>query len=916
MKSVTKSVMACCALALLQSQTHAQSDPDPALNNPDKLAWNLFIQVNSRAGGANAVFETFASDTDTFKPNPQYPTGPTVASLRSPILPAIERAAALEEGAVLPALPPDTTGALEETRHNRPVFDFIVQNNLYKISGLKAAVGMTLSFPIDLLEVKANWIRIDQVPVWTNNQVSVAQAGQFFHINSDNSGAKFALVSMHVISKQVPNWTWATFENRFNPGRCDIVGCHDAFGAKDANVAPLKRQGQQYPDCVKTSDLSAMLGKADIEPAYVNYCLKGSQADFVDAAGLAIRLGNSVTEQGFVPSSSCMTCHSRAAFDNSGQARPSAGFLGSKGPLGPLDASWYWTFNAQPPIYQGMPGLQRRFTPTDFVWSIPFCAIDDFDRPAPAVELQREVSRARSGDAKSPVAIADSARDEPPGAVLIGDLDPDSTLALTLHFRRRSPAPRPGTAEDLARFKRGMSKAALEHQRRRTHARAAARIANFLSAEGVTVRSIDFASRRMEIEGPARVLTALFRAQVKIYSDGDRRFRARTGALHAPRHIAPWTRAIVGFDQRPLPARTAVASGDAAGAALWPRDVAALYGVPLDRDVSNVCVGVVALGGGYSPDDLKAAFAPFERDPPKIIEVSVAGAVNNFGEDDRLDQELALDLQVVATLLPGARIVVYFGSADQQGLADALDKAVHDTVNAPHVISLSWGVAEAHWTAPRREVVNAALCDAARLRVVVVAASGDSLATCAELDGKAHVWFPASSPYVLGCGGTTIRLEAGAIAQELVWKSGSTGTGGGVSDFFPVAAFQANAQVPPSISTGRAGRGVPDVAAMAAEEPGYRIVVGGEPLALGGTSAGTPLWAALIAIADASRTAPLGLVAPILYEKTDAMRPITLGDNKADGVGYSANPGWNACAGLGVPIGAQLIESLAAAPSG
>ena len=520
------------------------------------------------------------------------------------------------------------------------------------------------------------------------------------------------------------------------------------------------------------------------------------------------------------------------------------------------------------------------------------------------------MSRASS----SHVLFAGSARDEPPGARLVGDLDPEAPLALTLHFRRRSPAPPAGSAEDLARFRRPMSRLALEHQRARTHARAAARIATFLRDHGVTVRDIDFTSRRMEIEAPARVLTELFHAQVKLYTDGVRTFRARTGTLQAPRHIAPWTRAVVGFDQRPLPVRPAVEPGDAARA-LPPREVAALYGIPLDRDVSRQCVGILALGGGYKPEDLAAAFVPIGRPPPQITEVSVGGATNQFGENDRLDQELALDLQVIATLLPGARIVLYFAATSQQGIADALDKAVHDTANNPRVISVSFGVAELHWTDARREAVNASLCDAARLRVAVVAPAGDDLATCREPDGKAHVWFPASSPYVLSCGGTAVELSAATITEEKVWNIGGAGTGGGVSDFFPVASFQSTAAVPPSVNDGRAGRGVPDVAALASETPGYRIYVDNEAMALGGTSAGTPLWAAMIAIADAGRATPLGLVAPHLYATRGLTRPITQGDNKMNNVGYSAGPGWNACTGLGAPIGASLVESLAAAAS-
>ena len=516
------------------------------------------------------------------------------------------------------------------------------------------------------------------------------------------------------------------------------------------------------------------------------------------------------------------------------------------------------------------------------------------------------MSRAKSSN----LVFAGSARAAPPNARQVGDLAPNATLALTLHFRRRSPAPPPGSKKDLTRFGRRMTRLALQLQRARTHARAAARIAGFLRTQGVTVGAIDLTSRRMAIEAPTRVLTALFHANVKIYTDGEHTFRARTGTLRVPRHIAPWTRAIVGFDQRPLPARPAVAGDDAANA-LSPRQIAALYGVPLDRDVSRQCVGVIALGGGYRAEDLAAAFAPTGLSPPKVTEVSVDGTTNQFGADDRADRELALDLQVVATLLPGAHVVVYFAAGNQQGLADALDKAVHDSVNNPQVISLSWGVAEVRWTAPRREVVNAALCDAARLRVAVVVAAGDSLATGAETDGKAHVWFPASSPYVLSCGGTAIQLSAGAISLETVWNVGTVGTGGGVSDFFPIAAFQAKAAVPLSVNDGHSGRGVPDVAALAAVSPGYRIIVGDSALALGGTSAGTPLWAAMIVIADSARATPLGLVTLYLYATPNLMRPVTQGDNKINNVGYVATKGWSACVGLGTPIGAQLIEGLA-----
>jgi hypothetical protein len=332
------------------------------------------------------MFETWASDTDTFQPNPQFPAAPTPLSLRRPILPQVIREGVQGAGGLLPALPPGISqGVTEETRRNKPAFDFIVQNNLYKISGLKAAFGKNLSFPVETIEVKANWIPVSDIPAFTNNRVTAAQVSQLYHVNSAG-GVAYALVAMHVISKLVPNWTWATFEHRLNPARCDILGCKDAFGAQTVFVPSNAAAAQGYPDCAKTPSLTDMLNQADIDPVYQNYCLKASQSDFVDNAGLDIRVGNSVTEDGFVATASCMTCHGRAAFGKTGKATSQAGFLsfgpnGAVGPLGPIQPAWYWSFSGQPPIFEGKPGLSRTGTSADFVWSIPFCAIDDMQTP-------------------------------------------------------------------------------------------------------------------------------------------------------------------------------------------------------------------------------------------------------------------------------------------------------------------------------------------------------------------------------------------------------------------------------------------------------------------------------------------------------------------------------------------------------
>jgi kumamolisin len=519
------------------------------------------------------------------------------------------------------------------------------------------------------------------------------------------------------------------------------------------------------------------------------------------------------------------------------------------------------------------------------------------------------------------VPLVGSDRVAPEGATLIGDVDPDEPITIVVHVKRRTPDRfQVGSEGDLARLAKPVTRRALAGERRRTHARATARIRKLAGQSGLTVERIDFVARIVVLQGTAQQMAEIFGATLRIYDDGQHRFRARVGQLVVPAEIAPFVRAILGFDQRPMHATkpfVRAEAGMAGGAGLWPAKMAALYGVPLDHDVSKVCVGIIALGGGYLASDLAAAAAATRSAPPVVIDMPQGGNDGAYGGGTTADKEIALDLQVLAGLLPKAKIVVYFAGNSIDSLTGAIHQAVFDDVNRPQVISVSWGSAEKFWTDTGRDAMQAVLADAARLRVSVLFAAGDELATGGLSDRKVHVWFPASSPYAIGCGGTltTLAPGEGSIATEEVWKEGFSGTGGGISDVFPVPAYQSQLALPPSQNDGAVRRGVPDVACAAASTPGYRIVVGGVEMALDGTSAATPLWAALIAIANVARGEPVGRLNSVLYANPGAFRPIIQGDNRVSGKGYQAgpNPGWNACTGLGVPKGADIIAALTAA---
>jgi kumamolisin len=398
-------------------------------------------------------------------------------------------------------------------------------------------------------------------------------------------------------------------------------------------------------------------------------------------------------------------------------------------------------------------------------------------------------------------------------------------------------------------------------------------------------------------------------------------YRVREGSIYLPAELQGYVVAVLGLDNRPQArphfrvlggAGTAVEAAQSkgfarphvGGSSFTPVEVGQLYQFPQGVTASNQTIGIIELGGGYREADLSAYFKSLGQKPPKVIAVPVGSGKNHPTRDPQgPDGEVMLDIEVAGAVAPGARIVVYFAPNTDQGFLDAIAHAIHDTKYKPSVISISWGSAEVNWTAQAMTALDEACQSAVALGVTITAAAGDNGSSDGIKDGKNHVVFPASSPHVLACGGTTLHSGSPVISSEVVWGA----TGGGVSNFFPLPAWQAASNVPKSnVATG--GRGVPDVAGNADPQTGYAIRVDGQRLVFGGTGAAASLWAGLIAVANQHNGRASGFIQPALYAARNkgALRDTAQGDNGS----FKAGPGWDACTGLGSPIAPLVISAI------
>jgi kumamolisin len=428
----------------------------------------------------------------------------------------------------------------------------------------------------------------------------------------------------------------------------------------------------------------------------------------------------------------------------------------------------------------------------------------------------------------------------------------------------------------------------------------------------LTVIEVAPERRTVRLQGTAADMSKAFEVSFERYELEGTQYRARTGSVMVPAEMASSIEAVLGLDDRPhVQAHFRVQTAAANAISYTPRQVAQLYQFPLDADGTGQTIGILELGGGFRPADLKTYFSSIGVKEPTVIAVSVDKGKNSPTTANSADGEVLLDIEVSGAIAPGARIVVYFAPNTTAGFQDLLTTAIHDKTNKPSVISTSWGGPESTWTAQAMTAFDTAAMDAALLGVSLCASSGDNGSSDGVTDGANHVDFPASSPHILGCGGTNLQSANGAISSETVWNEGAQGgsTGGGFSAQFPLPAFQSSAGVkPPSAG----GRGVPDVSGDADPETGYQVLVDGQSMVIGGTSAVSPLWSGLIALLNQKLGKPVGFLLPALYalsSSTKAFHDITQGSNGS----FSAGPGWDACTGLGSPSGENLFAALGGA---
>lgn len=320
-----------------------------------------------------------------------------------------------------------------------------------------------------------------------------------------------------------------------------------------------------------------------------------------------------------------------------------------------------------------------------------------------------------------------------------------------------------------------------------------------------------------------------------------------------------------------------------------PGQLPAAYGWPTGIDASPLTIVIGELGGAPPSDaDIAAWVAKSGHPSPTVRTYLLPGADNSSSEADgevSLDVFVAADVWSYITGLP-ANILLIYGPNTGQAFADVMNYGAKQPLVGAG--SWSWGSAESQWASNELAALDAA---AQASPFPWTAASGDNGSNDGTNSPTTDA--PASSPYLVGCGGTS-RPPTG---PETVWNNGDgEGTGGGFSKLYPQPTWQ------PANSQGT-GRMVPDLAAVADPNTGYEVIINGQWQVIGGTSAVAPLIAGFLCAVNGVRLkAGMPMISqanPILWGMMANFLDVVSGNNGS----FRATTGPDPCTGLGRPLG-------------
>jgi subtilase family serine protease len=362
-----------------------------------------------------------------------------------------------------------------------------------------------------------------------------------------------------------------------------------------------------------------------------------------------------------------------------------------------------------------------------------------------------------------------------------------------------------------------------------------------------------------------------------------------------------------------------------------PSAIRSAYNFPSDLDGTGQTILIV---DPYGSPTIEQDLASFDTDfgipaPPSFTILCPEHGCPVFDPNDPHGQagwslETSLDVEYAHAMAPGAIIVLVVASTSSGNAVHSAEAAAIKLFPGA-IMSQSFGVPEYLVQANRAQIMQAHdnYVAATAASITLLASAGDLGATNADPANITNPNYPASDPLVTAVGGTEgnpyfngLQVN-GSYGVEQVWNEPQFGgaTGGAVSSLFLAPNY-------PS-SLGSQFRTVPDVAYNAAVDGGVIVLdttMGGYHR-VGGTSCGSPQWAAIFALANQEAGHALGFLNPAIYKLAQSsayandFHDITIGDNKLLETqnGFNAGPGYDLTTGWGTPNVSNLIPDLVAA---